>query len=280
MCLQINDIREDARVAEKPITVYKILRRDENTFFTPYTYFACVIGDTLSASTKEHDLSYGADHGIISSEGVHAYRTLLGARCSTLPYCEFTASSKFYITEWEIPKGTTYWLGVERSILCIAATEMKFVGVVEKRDVAGSPIDEENYLLSPFHLDNKKIKKLATHYFTDAGEIKPIEEGQRVDDWHVCWAREELRKYIPDTITYQGNEYNFFEVKRGATVTVGYKPVTVGYKPKNHSDYDYDYVIPNNIFEISRSYTQVYAYACLISDLINCNIISIDNLKF
>lgn len=233
MCLIIESIA-DYHVAEKPMTVYKILRKDDDKYKTPFQGIVCEIGTSIRARRKFDNIDIdtddiGRDHEV-NGEGVHAYKSLFAARHSDLPYSYTFANKYFYITEWEIPKGAKYWEGIENSCLEIAATEMKFIDIIEQCK------PQEDYLLRPFFgctaIDNT-IDKIATHYITDEGEVAPIKKGQQVDVWHLAWVIDDLKEVVPKTISYDGKDYKFFiEPPKGTSLISCW--ITVGYHCDKH----------------------------------------------
>lgn len=209
MCLLVNNIDKDARVAGKPITVYKILKKYADEFFTPYQNVVCEIGDTLKGRLTNNCLNYETE---IGSAGVHAYKSLLAARHSSFASSDGEFNDYvLYITEWEIPKGARYWNGVKISYLEIAATEMKFVKVIEEFDKS-----KLTYLLAPDFGINNRILKFATHYITDEGEVITIEEAMKlegvmgIDDWRLAWVIDDIKKLVPQHITKDNVTYDLF----------------------------------------------------------------------
>lgn len=133
MCLQYiyPKTHRGFEIAQEPIKVYKVMLRNPNET-EPYYEFPIMdggasVGDTVKAKveaephTEPHWCNPDYLMATIEGEGVHAFTTLARARRSSFN-CDV-------ITEWEIPAGTKYW----EDTFCseIAATEMKFLGVVE-----------------------------------------------------------------------------------------------------------------------------------------------------
>ena len=120
-------------IAEKPIRVWKILvKLSEGIYCTPHQFVEVKVGDTLYARNpdkpvvKYYETSFGKiSVSVIGSQGVHAYQKKEHAESLPLGVDKV-------ITEWEIPKGSKYWLeellgneGIYSGQ--IAAFEMKFI---------------------------------------------------------------------------------------------------------------------------------------------------------
>lgn len=102
MCLTTT---KPAKIAEKPIIVYKVLLLpwpDDKLYRTPCQGTVVMIDDTLRASvdTKPYEIDGVYE---IKGEGVHAYTSKEFAKETYLAYN--------VITEWEIPAGAKYWEG-------------------------------------------------------------------------------------------------------------------------------------------------------------------------
>ena len=120
MCLITS---KPAKIAEKPIIVYKVLLLlSPKIYRTPYQATVVMIDDTLRASVDTEPYEIYGDYEI-KGEGVHAYTSKECAKETYLPYN--------VITEWEIPAGAKYWEGTGGCEGEIAATEMKFIKVCE-----------------------------------------------------------------------------------------------------------------------------------------------------
>lgn len=265
MCLQIN--RNSVRVAEKPITVYKILCKNNDEYVTPYTHAICKVGETLKAKTKAGPYTKEITH-----EGVHGYKSLFAARHSNLCHANLMIKGSFYITEWEIPKDTEYWEGVHSSSLEIAATEMKFVKVIEESKA------QNDFLLRVF-IQSDQINQLATHYITKEGEIKPIKKGQKLSKYQLCWSAEELEKLVPETITFaglKGIEFKFYTKLCVGDGSIGKAKecwVDVGYQcqqDKSHS--------PICGFSMSTT-DKGFVYGTMLLQLVSRGFLNIRNLK-
>ena len=128
MCLYTT---KPAKIAEKPIIVYKllllskILSSGDKIYRTPCLGNFVMINYTLKASvdTEPDEVCVGHKSTfVIRGEGVHAYTSLKNAKKHSYAY--------FAITKWEIPAGAKYWKGTDPySEDEIAATEMKFIKV-------------------------------------------------------------------------------------------------------------------------------------------------------
>lgn len=276
MCLLVNNIIADLKKAKKPITVYKILRKpyypyiDDTLYYTPYWNISCKIGDTLEGShigTKIFFRSVCCTNEV-SSEGVHAYKSLFAARHSGIPS---NYGGYFYITERKIPKGAEYWEGVENSCTEIAATQMKFVKVIEKYEFP------KDYILGPA-IGATTLSKIATHYITDEGEIKPIKEGQKVDMWHLAWVIDDIKKLVPETITRDDKTYKLcikankswagpFEATFSNAVT----HCAISYETEDCSSQLFKF--------ISHATDEGYVYAWILIKLITCGIIGESDLE-
>ena len=122
MCLYTT---KPAKIAEKPIIVYKILLLKNiilSIYCPPCQGNLVMINDTLKASVDTEPWS-NTSLCIIEGEGVHAYTSIEKAKRSLY---DFDA-----ITKWEIPAGAKYWEGTGITEGEIAATEMKFIEVCE-----------------------------------------------------------------------------------------------------------------------------------------------------
>lgn len=124
MCLYTS---QPAKIAEKPIIVYKVLiSSPDKTYRTPCMGNNVMINDMLKASVDTEPVEIRLSNisaYVIEGEGVHAY-TLM----------KFVKNCPLYwnvITKWEIPAGAKYWLGTDKWEGEIAATEMKFIKVCE-----------------------------------------------------------------------------------------------------------------------------------------------------
>lgn len=204
MCLLVKSVKADKKMAKKPITVYKVMVKAGNRYASPYMGTKCNVGDTLKG--KEEQFFYGFRE--VNELGVHAYKNLTRARASLIPFGNFVNSGEYFVTKWEIPKGAYYWKGVGESILEIAATEMKFIEVIEKFD--NDP--KTTFGLAYYPGIDFGLLRLATHYMTDQGKLKPIKEDVNYMDtnllYRLCWKAEHVKKYIPEKITtYDGIEY-------------------------------------------------------------------------
>ena len=130
MCLVVTSkMGSDAHnIAQHPIKVYKIMKKYNDCYFFPIRPGSVAIGKTVYAKTKsepfrKHIYDPRLVKIYVEGEGVHAYVSLPAARNSWF--------GGNVITEWEIPKGTKYWVGDFRGE--IAATQMKFIREVEPR---------------------------------------------------------------------------------------------------------------------------------------------------
>ena len=127
MCLLTDNHRP--KVAKKPIRVWKRLIRTVNGFKTPYQDIEVKVGKSLKGLNPNEEVqgsvfaSEFSPKYIVDIQAVHAYNDNVMAK----------RKRKFgeIITEWEIPVGAKYWLGVSSSYGEIAATEMKFVKICE-----------------------------------------------------------------------------------------------------------------------------------------------------
>ena len=128
MCLYTT---KPAKIAEKPIIVYKvlllyrILSSGDKIYRTPCQATSVMMNDTLKASvdTEPDEVSINCKSiFVIRGEGVHAYTSIKNAKKHLYAY--------YTITKWEIPAGAKYWEGTDPySKGEIAATEMKFIKV-------------------------------------------------------------------------------------------------------------------------------------------------------
>ena len=128
MCLYAS---QPAKIAEKPIIVYKvlilyrILLSGDKIYRTPCIGTSVMINDTLKAvvdTEPDEECINGKSIFVIRGEGVHAYTSIYYAKKHSYSY--------YAITKWEIPAGAKYWEGTDPySKGEIAATEMKFIKV-------------------------------------------------------------------------------------------------------------------------------------------------------
>lgn len=120
-----------AKIAEKPIIVYKvlylyrILLSGDEIYRTPCQGTSVMINDTLKAVVNTEPTETCINNKsffVIEGEGVHAYTSKKNAKKHSYTF--------YTITKWEIPAGAKYWLGTDPySKGEIAATEMKFIKV-------------------------------------------------------------------------------------------------------------------------------------------------------
>ena len=220
MCLYVKSAKEGKKEAKKPIAVYKVMVKAGNCYASPYMGTKCNVGDTLKGKEKEYYFSLNA----VNELGVHAYKNLTRARASLIPFGNSVNSGEYFITKWEIPKGAYYWEGTGESILEIAATEMKFIEVIEKFD--NEP--KSTFGLAYFPGIDFALLNLSTHYMTDQGKVKPIKENINYMDtsflYRLCWKAEHVKKYIPEKITtYDGIEYMLsINQNKNTGITVSY----------------------------------------------------------
>lgn len=143
MCLTTT---EPAKIAEKPIIVYKILLilpLGDEIYRTPCMGNSVTINDTLKASVvtePSYDVGiYGALVYTIEGEGVHAYTSIEKAKIERQAFCLVAMRYNYIVTEWEIPAGAKFWEGTDRCEGEIAATEMKFIKVCENYKYSLAP---------------------------------------------------------------------------------------------------------------------------------------------
>ena len=123
MCLFTNN--KTPIIAIEPMRIWKRLIKTDNGFKTPYQDIEVKVGESLKElfPNKEVSKSILFKKYVIDAQGVHGYVTRSTAK--------FFKDSNEVITEWEIPAGAKYWLGIGSSSGEIAATEMKFIKVCE-----------------------------------------------------------------------------------------------------------------------------------------------------
>lgn len=269
MCLLVNDITKDEKIAKTTITVYKILRKEDEEYKTPFVKVNCKIGETLKSASFSECILSGQNpqwSEAVSFEGAHAFKSLFAARHCEIPYDYKTEYTSFYITEWEIPKGAIYWEGVRLSCLEIAATEMKFIKVIEQCK------PQDDFLLRAYTCsDIDVINEFATHYITDEGDVKPIKKGQKVDKWQLCWSVKSLKKLIPETITYDDEEFKLIEIQN--TKENGYVEFsTIGYQNQNKR---HEFLACGTVPTTDKG----FLYGRLLRELIKKSLIDLDSLK-
>ena len=210
MCLIINDFREDARLASKPITVYKVLIKEKGNYFTPFMNNKIKIGETLKAS-QDNAPEYCSE---ICGQGVHAYKTLAAAKLASITWRSIR-NRNTCITEWRIPIGTTYWFGIEESRNELAAREMQFIREIEGVDF---PICTLSTCLSA--KVTKRMSKFADFYYGKNHVIKPVKNMAPKNAYGYIWTLEHLKKLLPESIKINGIMHKFFyEVKEN----IGFK---------------------------------------------------------
>ena len=131
MCLVTNN--PTPKVANKPIRVWKVLRifKDEDSentikYCTPYLNVSVNIGETLRAagSSQKLKLYRNTNFSIVQGQGVHAFISIKHA------LLEEYFINHGIVTEWEIPTGAKYWIGIGPWHGQIAATEMNFIKIL------------------------------------------------------------------------------------------------------------------------------------------------------
>lgn len=114
-----------AKIAEKPIRVYKCLIDKVDFYKTPVRNVIVRIGDTLYARRNEEP-EYKDGILEIEGEGVHAF--------ISPDYIKYSLLYDEVVSVWEIPAGTIYWEGDTCGCVGeIAATEMKFIRVIKRK---------------------------------------------------------------------------------------------------------------------------------------------------
>lgn len=198
MCLTINDFKKDARVASKPITVYKILLKKDSGYITPYMNFKVKIGETLKASEDKAPVFFCE----INGQGVHAYKTLAAAKFEKIAWAGIGITC---ITEWQIPAGTTYWVGIKESVHELAAREMQFIRELEVEDFP-------NCALSSYVAENivKRMAKFADFYYDKELVIKPVKNINSQNVYGYIWTLEHIKKLLPESIKINGITHKFF----------------------------------------------------------------------
>jgi hypothetical protein len=138
MCLLTHN--PECKIAEEPIKVWKLLEKEKEKLVTPMMRQSVKIGETVYAKNPDKPLHKRVAYTFLDSrlkediyyeideQGVHAYRQKEWAEDNLVGYRR-AFRTNLIITEWEIPKGTKYWVGDYLSPDHIVATEMKFVKI-------------------------------------------------------------------------------------------------------------------------------------------------------
>lgn len=197
MCLKTTN--SNPRVAEKPITCYKIVRhKDDGKYVTGYMQYPVpdevINGEIpMMPESEEPQIAFKAE---ITGGVIHAFQNKKD--------CEWFYNDS-EIFECEIPEGSLYWIG-DSNDLC--ANRLVFKKNIEKN--LPMPQFSEMKELGPVAEENKeKVTKLWERYFlSDACQL-PSKYSETLTDEKLFFCLQNVlaSEYCPDIDTWK----NFME---------------------------------------------------------------------
>lgn len=131
MCLYLENNEVNAKIAEKDIKCYKVIKRlDDGSYETPYRNYPIEIGETYESRLI---LDEGYNFPKIEI-GLHSFKSLKFCKknIATLKFLIPFNENEYFIAECIIPKGGEYYEGKFNVFPnCYASNKIKYVKIID-----------------------------------------------------------------------------------------------------------------------------------------------------